>query len=428
MNVVAGEPDGAAVIELGGGWREPLPEPGEPRRVVRVAALVSGVALLLALGGAAMPRSGLIELVRVPVADARASGPVFAGDVFLLRGQGRLTAYEPGDGAPRWSVELPERPQMSNIVVSPAVPEIVVVAQVDGNGDEQLSVGLDLATGAVRWRSGELMAPVGDVVRTMGSVYGANGAPAVHVADLRTGARLWTMPDAVNPVFDDEGDTAWTVSPTGLVTAYDVHDGRVLHTGTVRVPATVEGAFADKGELAVQYSGETGSRLAWFDGTTLAAIPATAPDGWGVRCGAVFRCVPLSDPAGGLEVVDRATGAVVRRLPTEQYLVRDSHLLVFDPGRDMDGELGPRPNTVLDLGTGRETDITGWEVLWEQSPVSVLVRPVENGARLQVARLGPDGPEILAQLPGDVRRCAFEQPTLLCLHDGNQATLWRLPD
>lgn len=427
MNVTAGGPDGATMIELGSGWRESLPEPGGSRRGLRAAAVLLGVALLVALGGAAAPRAGLVELARVPVAEARAGSLLFAGDVVLLRGQGRLTAYELGDGSPRWSVELPDKPQMSNIVISPAVPEMVVVAQMGANGDGKLSVGIDLATGTVRWRSGDLMVPVGDVVRSMDSVYGANGAPAIHVADLRTGARLWTMQDAVNPVFDDD-DTAWTVSPSGLVTAYDVRDGRVRHTGTVRVPATVEAAFADKGELAVQYSEGTGSRLAWFDGTTLAALPSTAPDGRGVDCGAVLRCVRLSDPVGGLEVTDRATGAVVGRLRAGPYLVRDSHLLVFDRDSDMDGELGPRPKMLIDLGTGREIGVAGWHVPWEQTPVSVLVRLVERGAVLQVARLGPDGPEILAQLPGDVRRCAFEQPTLLCLHNGNQATLWRLPD
>ncbi|WP_144118831.1 PQQ-binding-like beta-propeller repeat protein [Catellatospora sichuanensis] len=431
MNIAVGRPDGAEVIELGGGWRDALPEPGEPRRGLRAAATALGVALLLSFGGAAPLPVNLVELARIPVADARATDPVFARDVVLLRGQGRLTAYELSDGSPRWSVELPEKPQLSNIVVAPAVPEIVVVAQADGDGE--LSVALDLVTGAELWRTRELMVPVGDVVHSMGSVYVADGAPAVHFADLRTGARLWTMPDAVNVAFDDEDDTAWTVSPTGLVTAYDVHDGRVLRTGTVSVPATVDSAFAGGGELVIGYSAAAGPRLARFDGTTLAALPVTAPGGWGgAECGPVFRCALLSDPVGGLEVVDRATGAVVRRLLRGPFLVRGSHLLVFDRDGDRDGDLdgglGPRPHTVIDLGSGRETDVAGWTVLWEQTPITVLVRPVEDGAVLQVARLGPDGPEILAQLPGRVQRCAFEQRTLLCTHDGNQATLWRLLD
>lgn len=425
MNRAAEGPD--SVIELGGGWREPLPEPGGPRRRLRAAALVLVAALPLALGGAAPLQVRFVELARVPVADPGATDPVFAGGAVLLRGQGRLTAYELADGTARWSVELPDRPEMSNIVVSPAVPDVAVIAQSDREGAE-LSVALDLATGAELWRTHQLMMAAGDTVYTVGSVYGTNGAPAVHVHDLRTGARLWTMPDAVNPAFDDKGGTAWSVSPAGLVTAYGGRDGRVLRSGTVRVPATVESAFALDGELAVQYTSGDGPRLAWFAGSTLAALPSPAPDGWGVDCGPRLRCVRLSDPPAGLEVIDRATGTVVRRLLTGPYLRRDSHLLIFERDADMDGGLGPRPQSLISFETGRETDVVGWEVLWEQAPVSVLVRLVEKGRVLQVARLGPDGPEMLAQLPGDVRRCAFEQRTLLCTRHDGQAILWRLRD
>lgn len=417
---------GAAVIDLGGGWRETLPEPGEPRRGLRAAATVLAAGLLLALGGAAPVPVRLVEIARVPVTVARDTAPVFFGGAVLLRAQGRLTAYELRDGAPRWSVQLPDRPELSMIVASPAVPEIVVAVQ--DSGEQELTVALDLATGAERWRAPELLVPVGDVVHTMASVYGPNGAPAVHVHDLRTGARLWTMPDAVNHAFDERGGTAWTVSPAGHVTAYDVHDGRVLRSGTVSVPATVDSAFAVGGELALQYTTGAGPRLAWFDGTTLASLPHPAPDGWGVDCGAVFRCVRLSEPVAGLELVDRATGAVVRRLLTGPYLARDSHLLVFAQDGNMDGGFGPRPQTMIDLRSGRESEVAGWEVLPEQSPISLLVRHIARGTVLQVARLGPDGPEILAQLPGDVRRCAFEQGTLICMRGDDQAILWRLRD
>ncbi|MEU8002854.1 PQQ-binding-like beta-propeller repeat protein [Catellatospora sp. NPDC049111] len=425
MNTVSQGPE--AVIDLGGGWREPLPEPGATGRRLRAAALALAAVLPLALGGAAPPTVGLVEVARVSVADARATDLVFAGGAVLLRGQGRLTAYELADGAPRWSVELPDRPEMSNIVVSPAVPDVAVIAQSDGSGAE-FSVALDLATGTELWRIQQLMVPAGDTVYTMGSVYATNGAPAIQVHDLRTGARLWTMPDAVNAAFDDKGGTAWTVSPDGLVTAYAGRDGRVLRSGRVRLPATVDSAFAGGGELAVGYTTDAGHRVAWFDGTTLAELPRPAPDGWGVDCGALLRCVRTSDSDRGLEVIDRATGTVVRRLTTESYLSRGSHLFIFDREGDMDGGLGLRPRTLIDLGTGLTTDVAGWEVLWQQVPVTVLVRLVEKGKVLQVARLGPDGPEILAQLPGDVQRCAFEQRTLLCTRYGGQAILWRLRD
>ncbi|MFD0596389.1 hypothetical protein ACFQZ4_32530 [Catellatospora coxensis] len=127
-------------------------------------------------------------------------------------------------------------------------------------------------------------------------------------------------------------------------------------------------------------------------------------------------------------MTDRATGTVIRRLATGPYLTRDSHLLIFDRDGDMDGGLGPRPHTVISFDTGRAVDVEGWAVPWQQSPVSVLVRQVAEGRVLQVARLGPDGPEVLAQLPGDVRRCAFEQRILLCTRNDDQAILWRLRD
>ncbi|MFD0596387.1 hypothetical protein ACFQZ4_32520 [Catellatospora coxensis] len=101
MNTAAGGP----VIDLGGGWREPLPEPGGPRRRLRVVALVLAAALPLALGGAAAPEMRLIELARVPVADALHTDMVFAGDVVLLRGQGgsRRTSWPTARPGGAWS-------------------------------------------------------------------------------------------------------------------------------------------------------------------------------------------------------------------------------------------------------------------------------------------------------------------------------------
>ncbi|MFD0596388.1 PQQ-binding-like beta-propeller repeat protein [Catellatospora coxensis] len=196
------------------------------------------------------------------------------------------------DGTARWSVELPDRPELSSIVVSPAVPDIAVIAQSDG-GNAQLSVALDLATGAELWRTHQLMEPTGDTVHTMGSVYGANGAPAVHIHDLRTGARLWTMPDAVNTAFDAKGGTAWTVSPDGLVTAYGGRDGRVLRSGTVRVPETVDSAFAIGGELALGYTTGAGPGRPGSTGRRWRRCPVpcrTAGVSTVVRCCAVCRC------------------------------------------------------------------------------------------------------------------------------------------
>ncbi|WP_155372243.1 outer membrane protein assembly factor BamB family protein [Catellatospora vulcania] len=425
MNIATGGQD-AAMIELGGGWRDPLPEPGRPRRFPRVAAPVLVAVLLLALGGAAPVPVRLVELTRVPVADTERADLSFVGDAVLLRGQGRLTAYELGDGTPRWSVELPDTPDLSTVGVSPAVPGIAVVTQLDG--DRPLSVALDLATGQQLWRSDELLQPNGDVVYTMNALLGPDGAPVVHVNDLRTGARLWTMPDAANSAYDAAGGRAWTVSPAGEVTAYGLRDGRVLHAGTVQVPAMVESVWAVDGELAVQYTAGEDPQTAWFDGTTLAAVPRPGQDARSVDCGLLFRCVQVTEPVAGLEVIDRATGAVAHRLRAEEYLARESHLMVFALDRDLDGGLGPRPHTVIDLGSGRVIDVAGWEVLWQQTRIEVLVRLVEHGTVLQVARLGPDGLEILAQLPGDVRRCAFEQRTLVCTREGDQAILWRLRD
>lgn len=125
--------------------------------------------------------------------------PIVTADAVYVHFGPHGTARTTRDGEVVWRTNLPYKP-VHGTGGSPALAGDLLVICCDG-GDEQFVVGLDIATGAVRWKtprgtkpgrgfsfSTPLVCTVGD--RTMAV---CPGSGAVCAYDPRTGAELWRV-------------------------------------------------------------------------------------------------------------------------------------------------------------------------------------------------------------------------------------------
>lgn len=430
---------GFDVIDLGAGWREPDQRLDEPWRWrARSLALVLAVALTAALGGAAVNPRGVTEFARVTldtdVHDGRYS---IVGDVVLVPDKGNLSAYELRDGSRRWRVPaagLVSRP----FVTATAEANVVVLEQVEAGTGVQTRV-VDLSDGATLWRSSAAVASVDDVAVEYAVMPDpeeiARGGPLppvdLRVFDLRSGQVRWRLRGDAAAV-DLAARTGWAISATGAVTAYDLRDGQVRRTGTLRLPeGRVYAATADDGVLTLGIVHGDALFEERFETATFEAIDQSSPLWARKGCGPSWCAVATAPDGDQAEtvVVDRVRGQVRYRLPPYSHGTPSAAgLLVFTNDLDQPARSGL---TVLqDPVTGRVLrDLAGWTQPEVQPyPPVFLTREVgpAGAGRLQIARLTPGGLQPLTELPFRVRGCAFAEHELVCLHDGNQLTFWRL--
>ncbi|BCJ72999.1 hypothetical protein CS0771_25430 [Catellatospora sp. IY07-71] len=415
------------VIELGTGWREPLPEP-EPRRQrpVRLAVLGLAAALSAALGGAA-PDTVPRELGRIALTTTTDSFQILGGQLVVQDG-GRLSGHGLTGGAPIWSVPVPPAAGGANLL-SPA-PGTVLVSLQDATTGRPYTALVDTARGEPAWQAEALPVAAGwtgDVV----VLQDGDGAGGFVVREVRTGRVRWSGQGLFT--LDPDRATAggplslWTLSGGRTLTEHDVRDGRVLRSRAVDLAgADPRHMLALGGELLIEYGVDEKARELRLDLGSLAPVAPGRLMARRLDCGAHW-CVVSQDPtrADGLpmDVVDKATGAVRHRVEADA---------VVEIGRWglLTGGTGPGPrglplSTLIETATGRVlADLSGWELLLDQPrPVEVLVRGRSAGP-VQFARLTPTGLEVVAELPGRVGRCAFAQRVLAC-SVGDGLTLWR---
>ncbi|MEV4415869.1 hypothetical protein [Catellatospora sp. NPDC049609] len=426
--------DEPAVIELGAGWREPLAERERDfRGRPRLLALVLAAVLALALGGAG-PVTRLRELARITLTSSAADFRIFS-DLLVVHDGDRLDGYRLADGTPAWRVAFPQAVDGANILAP--LPGIALVS-LESVAGKPFTAVVDTVRGAVLWQiDASLGSPnlAPDVVL----IEDDREAGAFTVRDVRTGRVRWaghgrvaSPLDAVPAAGADPPQALWTVSPAGVLTQRDLRDGRVLRTGRVDLRGGEPRFVVVLGaELFIEVAVGTGdeSRQVRLDTATLAAVPATRPFVRRFDCGAHW-CVVSQDlvnpDEASIEVVDKATGAQRQRIPANT-LVEPARWGLLLGGFEV-ADRGIRLDSMIDAGTGRElADLGGWQLLQDQPrPAEVLLRGPADGP-VQVARLTPTGPEVVAELPGVVGRCAFAQQRLACLDDALGLTLWRMP-
>jgi hypothetical protein len=173
-----------AVIDLGEDWTLPqeleVPRPAS----FRLPLVLFGVLLLAALGGAAVPRYGLVSLFTVPIEVG--SAHVVYGDTLYVSRTRVVTAYRLPTGTPEWSVAT-AHPVGALIPVAAAG---VVLAQYS-SGDPTGMVALDMRAGRALWHD--------DRARLLGALPGPRRAlllyrDEVRAVDVPSGRTIWERP------------------------------------------------------------------------------------------------------------------------------------------------------------------------------------------------------------------------------------------
>ena len=297
-----------------------------------------------------------------------------------------IQAYRPVDGALLWSKGFGSRADLAY-----ADDRSVVLFVGEWGTPDAAIVGLDAATGAIRWRRGGLNGTVVAAGVVLGESWSrpvrsdenpgrvARRVTAVSIVD---GAVRWSgeLPDGAFFEYRRNLGQSGTVTlveiyPDGLVRERALASGIVVREVRAEVPGPPMDAMMFD-DVAVLLSGEVGDRVAStvdLANGRLLWRRAGAVEGL-VACGDVL-CRTGDDRS--VEVLDRRTGATLWRASGLSYMGDDrAHLLL--------GERPGEPTTVVEPRTGRVVrqlgrwQVVGWQVVGSRN--GMLVRGVGRPA------------------------------------------------
>ncbi|MEV4415867.1 PQQ-binding-like beta-propeller repeat protein [Catellatospora sp. NPDC049609] len=423
-------PEAVTVIELGTDWADPpgdLPgrRPGRrwrwPAACLLLAALLAGAA-----GDATAPAPRLIQVARWDQPNAVVA---MAGeDTVLVAGDGQLAAYDAYDGRPLWTataggvfgwtqaagegVQLVAFVRSTSADVASMLPSYDVLA-------------VERRTGAVRWRHPGLVDPVaGVLVNRTGDV----AHPDVAVHDPDTFALRWRAPEGRAAGIDAWGSALWRLTDGGDLVEHDLATGAVRRDLRVPAPPT-ELIEVVPTRHAIGLSGYR--RRAdgvpelvehWYDRASLRPASGEGRWRWETDCGGGLSCAGTGrDDTAYL--LDSATGAPVRQLPSRLYLGSPAGALLLD---ENDRGFAAR----LDPATGeRLTDVRGWTVPATMSTFIRFVGRFDRASRTTyLAALTPGGLRPLGRVALAARRCEAGPGVLVCATTGGEVVIWRIAE
>jgi hypothetical protein len=456
-----------AVIDLGelpsGQASHDAPARPWPRVRWALVALVSGLVLATVGGGVPAPRPLPMALLDVPT---MSRVQAIEDRVFVIdslqpgeRTDDRMiAAYRLMGLQPLWRVDVPVSGEVAAITL---VRDTLVLAGDPGTANAQPdgpaaveppdSVGLDVATGAVRWRargffeaitgSGRLLltSPPANSASAPAGPQPSGASIAVHVVEAETGRVVasYTRPaDALTfhryegePRYEGERLTLLgALLPSGHVELRDPDTGRILRSGQIG-PAT--------GTDGLRYAETVGDLLMVRDGTRVTAYGLdrldrrwtitleAGQDGGVIWCGDVL-CL-YGGNSQGISALEPQTGRVKWSNPSWPSVLPVGERLIAvesDPQRD-----GQRL-AVIDPETGHELrDLGEWQALHWNTPGGPVLGLRYDFTRAVVARLDAEpGPQILAVVHDVTRECWTNPPMLACRRTDNRLGIWVLPD
>jgi PQQ-like domain len=428
-----------AMIDLGEDWDLP-DQPAPPRTSARRLPLILAILLLASLlGGAAVPRYGLVSLFAVPIE----VGSVYtvSGDSLYLSRAGQVSAYRLPAGTPEWSA--PTAQQVGALLPMPQAG--VVLAQFAG-GDPTGMVALDARTGRVLWRDDHarlLGAP--DPRRVLLLV-----SDQMRAVDVPTGRTIWERPRGLGMgwVLPDV-DPLQTAPPRlafdggdGVTEVVDAVSGAVVARARLEtqwpsgIGVTSDGAVSvTTGGFLLAARSVVGNRLfvaRQQDGGTLvdAYDLGTLAHLWRTRlrpsaffitdCGAVlcadgFTSIAGIDPGSGSVLWNSRQWREARPLPGGRLLVTSATAI--------------EPVSVVDASDLRPImGLPGWSPVAGFAPGSWLVARDSQGLRTWFAALDPGAPALhpLGWAWGvQISQCEYRDAYLACPTVHNELRLWR---
>lgn len=305
------------VIDLGVvGDEETRPATRPPIRRPWIAAAVALLCLLTVAAAAGPRRSALGQLWAVPFSSATDLVQVGGSTAYVLAtdAPGHLSAYDVRSGARRWRV-----PGGAAFTWIAATRPGVVLLTGSPLGTA-VTTAVDESTGETLWRRpGSLLTTSGE--RAVLVNPDEADSTGISLADLRTGAELWSGASTADPDFGtavadwEDPDRLVVVYASGRVEVRDLADARLISAGQLPV--------ADDGPDTVDFGGGNGNFLllghtlvvgeADGAGTISAYDTSSMRRSWGLDVGKyevyTERCGPmLCIYPGGVDAYDPATG------------------------------------------------------------------------------------------------------------------------
>ena len=394
------------VIELGvvtdadGGDHasEPVRRPMRHSDVRRILLVVAAAFCLFGVTASALPVShGPERLWSVPFRQGTDALTVSPDTVYVLSpDEGKLTAYANRTGEVLWS-----NPGLrgvswvgsveSGVMLLPADNTTVQLEHIDGGEVfrqiTRQTVALDTVTGRQLWRqNGDLSLSIGGLVLLADWNEDGTSARTLRVVRLRDGSPVWSLPAdgletwATGAPLSSGADRLLTITPQGLLTVYDVTDGRRVTSGRV----TWHGQGRDDDSytnLALEgrvlyLENVTGGqgRVSAYDTETLRELWHVDNRSYGgfMGCGPVLCLGSLHGTSGH----DPATGRLrwTRAGAVNAFPLSDSLLLV-------DGQNSGN-QALIDAETGREVRHLGATTLvwgdWRANDSVYLLSPTEQ--------------------------------------------------
>jgi outer membrane protein assembly factor BamB len=363
-----------------------------------------------------------------------------AGDrLFAVEPNRHVAAYRLADLEQLWRVELPTSGEEYSLV---AVHATLVLAGISP-GSGLSTLGLDTATGAVRWRhQAAVEGPTSRGLLLLASQHPESGAapgaaePGAVGQTLRavradTGDLVWSLdlpPGARHSSRVDGailGPLAVTL-PTGRVELRDVDTGKLLRSRQIGPRSGVPGdGYAEIiGSLLVVREASAAVAYELDDLDLRWRLPfASGYDGWPIPCG---RAMCFLREGGGLILVDQATGRHKWSDRRWSGVLAEVDGFLIALGLERDEQIV----VAVDADTGQvRRELGTWQQLHLDSMAESMIAIRYDPTRTVVARLDPArGTRILDVLP-DIQGmgCLTEASRLLCWRTDGTLAMWRLP-
>jgi PQQ-like domain len=340
-----------------------------------------------------------------------------SGPDLLISGSGRVIAYDLASGRERWRTE-------TGLVGGDLwhIGDLVIVLgadprALDGGTYLPRTVGIDQATGAVRWRAD------GNVVLEGGLLllYGDSAVSLLR----EDGSKVWTLDGrGITPAIGERATIVATLDKrTGELIERVLPSLAELRRAILPDAQGADGMWFYDGTLNIFHSERDVQR---YDTATLTRLLGPPPEEFRVDCGRVWCMINEN------RLVDKATGAVVYQTKGWEYaVVNDAGVL----GLGLligDGE-PTLVREIFDPRSGTATNLKGWVALNlnpgapVQAPGRAILLAYRGEKSSHLALFDDTGLHQLGPLPlRDIAYCALSGELLACRVGAELVRIWRL--